>query len=69
MGANYKCSPETEHDFLMDSPLMEFQVEVCQASKLRGTKPVILEKHTTLARGTRQDSKLLQVEGCQANTN
>ena len=69
MGAHCQCSPETYHDFLRDSPLMEFQVEVSQASKLRGTKPVILARHTTLARCTRQDSNLLQVEGCQANNN
>ena len=69
MGAHYQCSPETDHDFLRDSPFMEFQVKVCQASKWRGAKPVILAKHTTLARCTRQDSNLLQVEGCQANNN
>ena len=59
MGAQYQCSPETDHDFLRDYPLMEFQVEVFQASKWRGSKPVILARHTTLARCTRQDSKLL----------
>ena len=69
MGAHYQCPPEIYHDFLRDSPLMEFQVEVCQASKLRSAKPVILAKNINLARGTRQDSNLLQVEGCQANTN
>ena len=69
MDAHYQCSPETDHDFLRDSPLMEFQVEVFQASKWRVDKPVILAKHTNLARGTRQDSNLLQVEGFQANTN
>ena len=61
MGAHFQCSPETDHDFLRDSPLMEFQVEVCQASKRMGAKPVILAKQTTLARGTIQDSNLLQV--------
>ena len=69
MGAHYQCSPETDHEFLRDSPLMEFQVEVFQASKWRFAKPLILANHTTLVRGTRQDSNLLQVEGCQANTN
>ena len=69
MGAHCHCSPETDHNFLRDSPLMEFQVEVCQASKWRVTKPVILARHTILARCTRQDSNLLQVEGCQSNTN
>ena len=69
MGAHYQCSPEIDHDFLRDSPLMEFQVEVCQATKWRGAKPVILTKNTTLARGTRKYSNLLQVEVCQANTN
>ena len=49
MGAHYQCSPETDHDFLRDYPLMEFQVEVCQASKWRGANPVILARHTTLA--------------------
>ena len=48
---------------------MEFQVEVCQASKWRGTKPVILARHTTLAICTRQDSNLPQMEECQANDN
>ena len=69
MSAHYQWSPEKDHDFLRDSPLMEFQLEVCQASKWRGDDPVILAKRTTLARGTRKDSNLLQVEGCQANTN
>ena len=69
MDAHYQCSPETDHDFLRDSPLMEFQMEVYQASKCRGAKPVILAKHTTLARCTRQDSNLLLVEGCQYNNN
>ena len=50
-------------------PLMDFQVEVCQSSKWRGAKPVILAKHTTLYRCTRQDSNLIQVEGYQANNN
>ena len=49
MGAHFQCSPETDHDFLRNSPLMKFQVEVYQASKWRGAKPVILAKHTTLA--------------------
>ena len=69
MGYHYQLSPETDHDFLRESPLMEFQVELCQASKWRGAKPVILANHTTLARGIRKDSNLLQVEVCQANTN
>ena len=69
MGAHCQCSPETDHDFLRDSPIMEFQVEVCQASKWRGAKPVILAKHTTLARYIIQDSNLLQLEGCQDNNN
>ena len=64
MDAHYQCSPETDHDFLRDSPLMEFQVEVFQASKWRGAKPVITAKNTTLARGIRQDSNLLPVEAC-----
>ena len=37
--------------------------------QVEGAKPVIPAKHTTLARYTRQDSNLLQVEGCQANNN
>ena len=69
MGAHYQCSPETDHNFLRDSPLTQFRAEVCQASKWRCAKPVILARHTTLARCTRQDSNLLQVEGCQANNN
>ena len=69
MGAHYQCSPETDHDFLGDSPLIELQVEVCQSSKWRGANLVILAKHTTLTRSTRLDSNLLQVEGCQANNN
>ena len=56
MGAHYQCSTETDHDLLRYSPLMEFQVEVGQASKWRGDKPVILAKHATLYRGTRKDS-------------
>ena len=63
MGAHCQFSPETDYDFLRDSPLMEFQVEVYQASNWRDDKPVILARHTTLSRCTRQDSNLLQVEG------
>ena len=63
MGAHCQFSPETDYEFLRDPPLMEFQVEVYQASKWRGAKPAILEMHTTLSRCTRQDSNLLQVEG------
>ena len=44
MGAHCKFSPETDHDFLRYSPLMEFHVEVCQAYKWRGSKPVITSK-------------------------
>ena len=69
MGTHCQCSPETDHDFLRDSPLIEFHVEVCQASKWRGAKAVILEKHTNLARCTRQDNNLLKLEGFQANNN
>ena len=43
-GAHYQCSPETDHDFLMESPLMDFHMEGCQASKWRGAKPVITSK-------------------------
>ena len=32
MGAQFQCSPGVDHDFLVESPLMEFHVEVCQAS-------------------------------------
>ena len=63
MGVHCHCSSETDHDFHRDSPLMEFQVEVYQASKWRGSKPVIIARHATLARCTRQDSNLLQVDG------
>ena len=41
MGPHYQCSPETEHDFLIDPPLTEFHVEGCQAFKWKGAKPVI----------------------------
>ena len=69
MHAHCHCSPETDHDFLRESPLMEFQVEVWQASKWRGAKSVILARHTNIAICTRQDSNLLQVEGCKATNN
>ena len=32
MGTHFQCSPETDHDFLMDSPVMDFHVKGCQAS-------------------------------------
>ena len=69
MGAHSQYSPGADHDVLAEYPLMEFQVEVCQASKWRAAKPVILAMHTTLAICTRQDINLLQVEECQANNN
>ena len=56
MGAHCQCFPETDHNFLMDSPLMEFHVEGCQASKWRGAKPVITSKahHRNQMHKTRQ---------------
>ena len=44
MGAHCQCYPEAYHDFHVEPPLMEFQVEGCQASKWRGAKPVITSK-------------------------
>ena len=44
MGTHYQCSTEKDHDFLMDSPLMDFHVEGYQVSKWRGAKPGITSK-------------------------